>query len=81
MLNDTERNAIYRFAGADMSAYREAIDVYRRALRRGFAGSGDPYLRFMSEVDNVAPDLLLRARYRRQVLELKGRQPVREKAR
>lgn len=61
---------LIREVAAGRSIHREAaIAAYRTALRAG-ESRNNPYMLFMSEVDNTVPDLALRATYRRQVLGL-----------
>jgi len=62
VLSDSDRILIERFAAGDETLRGRAIDAYRRALSAG-PGQG-PHMRFMAEVDNAMPDLLLRAQYR-----------------
>lgn len=61
-LSDADCLLIERFAGGDETLRARAIDAYRRALSSG-AGQGK-HMRFMAEVDNAVPDLLLRSQYR-----------------
>lgn len=45
-----------------------AIDVHRKHIKE-YGVRGTPAMRFMAEVDNPCPDLILRARYRNQLME------------
>lgn len=67
-MDATEREIIRRFAAGDTSLREEAIRIHRLHLRLSGVRRGDAHFNFMSEVDNKCPDLMLRARYRREVL-------------
>lgn len=73
-----EKNAIKAFAAADKataSLRDAAISAHRSFIMRATSGRprnplpyGNPYFEFMREVDTPVPDLLLRRRYRQEVL-------------
>ena len=46
-----------------------AIDIYRKYLPHREAYGSHPEMNFMSEVDTPCPDLLLRATYRKALLD------------
>lgn len=70
-MSDDERRLIERFAGGDHDLRERAIAAYRRAMLTD-KGRDGPHMRFMAEIDNVVPDLLLRGQYR-QALTAKPR--------
>ena len=49
----------------------EALKAYRRHLEQFQTARGTPELDFMSEVDNISPDLALRAQYRQNLNGIK----------
>lgn len=73
-----EKKAIKAFAAADnapASIRDAAISAHRAFIMRATSGRprqplppGNPYFEFMREVDTPIPDVLLRRRYRREVL-------------
>lgn len=67
-MDDRDRGIIQAFAGGDKSQREPALAIYRKALGAGRPAAGNPYLSFMSEIDNDVPDLALRALYRQAVL-------------
>ena len=73
MLTTEERDIIRLLAGGDRTLKDQAVQIYRRYLKEDRNDSKDdrPFIYFMSEVDNVVPDLALRATYRHQVLMMK----------
>jgi hypothetical protein len=68
-MDASDKDIIRRFAAGDQTLRDEAIRIYRVRVRIHGLCRGQPYFDFMSEVDNPCPDLLLRARYREQVLQ------------
>ena len=62
-----ENEIIRRFA-LDGSNKEAALQAYRRHLVLHQVCRGTPELDFMSEVDNVCPDLALRAEYRKRLI-------------
>jgi len=71
-MTEGERAIIIKYALGERGLRDQAIAIHRENLRKyGVAGPFDPLSNFMSEVDNPVPDLALRARYRRQVCEIK----------
>lgn len=68
-MDGTEREVIKRFAAGDTSLREEAIRIHRLHLRLSGVKRDDAHFNFMSEVDNKCPDLMLRARYRSQVID------------
>lgn len=68
-MDGPERNLITRFAAGDTSLRDEAIRIHRLHLRLYGVRRDDAHFNFMSEVDNKCPDLMLRSRYRKQVLK------------
>lgn len=64
-LTDTERLAVYALANGDRAALPAAAAAFERC---GASCEDSPEMRFMSEVLAPVPDLLLRARYRRDLL-------------
>lgn len=70
-MNDVDTRAIEVLAAAKSYHGPErapAIDAFYRGLRNGELDK-TPHMRFMSEVDNKCPDLMLRSRYRQDVLK------------
>ncbi len=68
-LSAADKEQIRDFARGDQMLRGPAIAIHRAYISLYGLRRGDPYFDFMSEVDNPCPDLVLRARYRRQVLE------------
>lgn len=71
---DDEKAAIRACAEKSDPALRtQAIAAHRALLARirlgGSPPYGDPYYEFMREIDTPVPDLGLRARYRKLILE------------
>lgn len=69
-MDGPEREIIRRFAGGERALFDEAVRIYRNNIRQYGLQHGDAHFDFMSEVDCPVPDLLLRARYRRRVLDI-----------
>lgn len=63
-----ESEIICKFAGGDKTLREKAIEIYRSRLIKGLARSTTE-MGFMSEIDNIVPDLGLRYSYRRILLE------------
>jgi len=68
VLTDADKKDILDCARRVAGATEKAIAVHRAYLRTHGLRRGDPYFDFMSEVDNPCPDLLLRSRYREELL-------------
>lgn len=68
ILTDSEQVAIRAVASGDKSRLDEARRAFHRAAPRHGVASGVE-LQFMSEVLTPVPDLLLRAKYRKAVLQ------------
>lgn len=69
MLRADEKLAIVEWAKGVASAREAAVAAHRRCCIHGEAYYRDtPEGRFMSESDNVCPDLMLRSRYRKELL-------------
>ena len=60
--------AIYNYACTN-TGREEAIKEYREYINRLGLDRNNVFLLFMAEVDNVCPDLALRAEYRKKVKE------------
>lgn len=67
-MNSYEKSVIVQLALGNKSVREEAIAIYRKELDMG-TSKDIPEMGFMREVDNVCPDLALRAKYRKQVLQ------------
>lgn len=67
-LSDHEKAIIQALAGGDQSRRDEAIAIHRKHCRSDGPRHGDPYFRFMSEIDNPKPNLMARIRSRFEVL-------------
>lgn len=63
-----EKDLIKCFASGVTSLRSEAIAIHRKEIARTEQARGTPEMDFMAEVDNVCPDLALRAGYRKQLL-------------
>ncbi len=70
-MTEEQRSAIIRYANGERDLRDEAIAAYRDSVRRYGRSHLDALQNFMSEVDNPVPDLALRARYRRQVKQMR----------
>lgn len=71
-MNDVDKRAIEKLAAAQNyhgPERGEAQSAYYRGLENGELDQG-PHMLFMSEVCNVCPDLMLRAKYRAEVKAL-----------
>jgi hypothetical protein len=68
-MTKTEQNVIEKFAAGDKSLRDTAIMVYHKYVREWAlcCRKNNPYMDFMSEIDNPCPDLGLRAMYRRKI--------------
>lgn len=68
-MSDDDKITIHLFARGDNQLREEAIEIYHKYMPTlGPHGCGYPEMDFMSEVDNPCTDLMLRSRYREQVL-------------
>jgi hypothetical protein len=68
VMSDQDRDIIVRFARGETDLRGQATDIFHRSLRQGIGPRSTPEMRFMAEVDHVAPDLGLRATYRSELL-------------
>lgn len=66
-LSADEKDVIKRFADGDKSERDRSISIYRDFIAKNGIRRDDPFINFMSEIDNPVPDLGLRARYREEV--------------
>ena len=66
---ESDKVIIRRFAAGEKDLRACSIAIFHNALDPNSEWRSVPELLFMSEVDNVCPDLGLRASYRRQILE------------
>lgn len=66
-MTDSDRDVIRRFAAGDNFLREQAIAIYRA---HAATAPGAPEVLFMAEVASLAPDHLLRAKYRRQLRSL-----------
>ena len=67
-MTDQEKAIIKQLAQCDNTVRKEAIAICRKYLQCESVKNTSEML-FMREVDNVCPDLALRAMYRKKVLE------------
>jgi len=66
----SEKHAIRLFADGDEALRDQAIKIYRYYIpTMGAHGNGSPEQDFMSEIDTPVPDLVLRAHYRKVLLD------------
>lgn len=68
-LSELEKKAIRDFAGGAVGSFALAVRIHRASINLYGLQRGDPYFDFMSECDTPCPDLLLRAGYRKAVLD------------
>ena len=74
-MTEQDRKTIVAFAAGDRSLRELAIDIFRAELREiahlpsqeTARRMSEPAMRFMSEIDNVCPDNVLRAEYRKSL--------------
>ena len=64
-MSQADIDTIRAFALGDETKRLEAIQAHRRNL--GSPAATSLYMRFMSEIDTPAPDLMLRYDYRRRI--------------
>ncbi len=69
VFTDADKRDIRDCARLIAGARERAIAIHRAYLRTHGVRRGDLYFDFMSEVDNPCPDLVLRSRYREEVLK------------
>ena len=62
---------VAKFAAGNKSLFDAAVAIHRRYNLTIGPRTG-PHQQFMAECDNVSPDLVLRSRYRKIVLDLHG---------
>lgn len=67
-MRKNEREIIRQFAAGEKRLRDQAISIFHMKLREGIRAQSTPEMRFMSEIDNPAPDLLLRSIRRRELL-------------
>ena len=67
-----EKRIIMSFAQGQRVLRDEAVAIYGKHVRDWVTGGRPrcPYMGFMSEVDNLCPDLGIRAHYRAALIEL-----------
>ena len=70
VLSAERRAAIRAYAAKEPNSKAAAVTAYYDALEDDVDRS-DPHMLFMSETISRMPDLVLRARYRKEVLESK----------
>lgn len=70
-MTEGEKAIVKAFACGDKTKRDEAIAIHRDNLRKYGHMPRDPFENFMSEIDNPCPDLALRAKYRKQVKEVR----------
>ena len=67
-MSDEDKAAIEAYAAGDSSAREKAVEAHRR--NTPIVGvQGNLHQRFMAEVDTTSPDLSMRNRLRRELLE------------
>ncbi len=66
-MSPEDRDIIRRYAAGESGLRQEAIAAHRRAIPTDGV-RGTPEQDFMAEIDNPAPDLLLRSQYRMKLL-------------
>lgn len=69
VLSEQEKEVIHRFAAGEKELREQALKIYYKNLP---TMSDKPFvleLAFMSEVDNICPDLALKGHYRQIILE------------
>ena len=69
ILSDADKRDIRDCARRVAGATDRAIAIHRTHLRIHGPRHGDPYFDFMAEADNPCPDLSLRARYRKALIQ------------
>jgi hypothetical protein len=69
MMTREQVQLIKLLAGGYHSVKAQAISIHRSECKRTGKARGTPAMDFMAEVDNPSPDLLLRSRYRKALLE------------
>ena len=67
-MNDGDKSVIEQFASGASGLRASAIEAHRRNIP-AVGVRGNVHMRFMAEVDNPVPDLVLRARYREDLLK------------
>jgi hypothetical protein len=66
-LSNDDMTTIKRLAEGDQSCREEAIAIYRQFIAK-HGRTNNVFINYVSEVDNVVPDLGLRGRYREYVI-------------
>lgn len=68
-LTDAEKTVVRRLAEGDKTARADAEAIYLRNVAAHVDGGRKSFeMNFLSESFNVCPDLMLRSKYRKQVL-------------
>lgn len=64
-MNIEDKQIIHRYASGEIQLRPEAIEIYRNNILEKDLVE----IRFMKEVDNPCPDLMLKSIYRKEVLK------------